>query len=94
MWNFVANWKFRSDEQSFYKHAQEIRKSIPENTSSPKIPIVEKAMFLYEITENNVHKIIEDLDNKSSSDDDYISNLIVKSSKQTIVPYLTHLNNL
>ena len=51
-------------------------------------------MFLYKVTEKEVHKIIEDLDNKSSSGDDYISNLKVMVSKQAIVQYLTHLINL
>ena len=50
-------------------------------------------MFLSVITENEIEKIIDNLENKSSSGDDLINNIIVKASKKEVVKVLTYLIN-
>ena len=50
-------------------------------------------MFLYQVTELEVEQIINKLDNKSSSGDDNINNILVKLSVSATVPYLTLLIN-
>ena len=50
-------------------------------------------MYLFPTTEQEILEIIQNLENKSSSGDDYISNLIVKSANTVIAPYLTCLIN-
>ena len=76
----------------FTKIAQEVTKTI-EPTNLPKVPKVEKPMFLYDVSESEIKSIIDNLDNKSSGDD-YISNLIIKASSDAVIPYLTYLVNL
>ena len=51
------------------------------------------SLFLYKASNIEISKIIDQLDNKSSSGDDNISNLVVKQSKIEIVPILTFLIN-
>ena len=50
-------------------------------------------MFLYEVSNAEVKLISDQLDNKSSSGDDNVNNLIVKASAPVVIPYLTHLIN-
>ena len=50
-------------------------------------------MFLSEVTENEVEKIIDNLEKKASSGDDLINNIIVKTSKNETVEILTYLIN-
>ena len=70
--------------------AQEVSKTI-EPTNLPKLPKVEKSMFLYDVSESEIKSIIDNLDNKSSSGDDLISNLIIKASSDAVIPYLTYI---
>ena len=51
------------------------------------------SLFHYKASNIEISKIIDQLDNKSSSGDDNISNLVVKQSKIEIVPILTFLIN-
>ena len=50
-------------------------------------------MFLNEVSNAEVKLISDQLDNKSSSGDDNVNNLIVKASAPVVIPYLTHLIN-
>ena len=49
-------------------------------------------MYLVPATEQDILDI-QNLENKSSSGDDYISNLIIKTASTIIAPYLTYLIN-
>ena len=51
-------------------------------------------MFLYRTTPSEINDIDCQLDNKSTSGDDYISNQIVKASKNITAPFLSFLVNL
>ena len=59
----------------------------------PPLKQVGHSMFLYQVTELEVEQIINKLDNKSSSGDDNINNILVKLSVSATVPYLTLLIN-
>ena len=72
--------------------AKDLKAALPE-TALPVLPSVEKSMFLYEVSNAEVKLIIDQLDNKSSSGDDNVNNLIVKASAPVVIPYLTHLIN-
>ena len=50
-------------------------------------------MFLFPANEQEILEIIQNLEYKSSSGDDYISNLTIKSASTIIAPYLTGLKN-
>ena len=53
---------------------------------------VNHSMYLKPITVDEVREIIDHLDNKYSSGDDDISNVIVKLSSSITIPYLTQIN--
>ena len=59
----------------------------------PKVDEVNHSMYLKPITVDEVKEIIDHLDNKYSSGDDDISNVIVKLSSSITIPYLTHIIN-
>ena len=59
----------------------------------PPLKQVGHSMFLYQVTELEVEQIINKRDNKSSSGDDNINNILVKLSVSATVPYLTLLIN-
>ena len=69
--------------------AKDIKAALPE-TALPVLPSVEKSMFLYEVSNAEVKLISDQLDNKLSSGDDNVNNLIVKASAPVVIPYLTH----
>ena len=54
---------------------------------------VNHSMYLKPITSDEVREIIDNLDNKFSSGDDDISNVILKLSSNVTVPYLTQIIN-
>ena len=58
------------------------------------IPSHDKSMFLYPTSDNEVQKTVDELDSKSSSGLDNISNVLVKISSEVIIPYVTYLINL
>ena len=58
--------------------ADSLTKDIPK-TPLPVIELVDKSIFLYDVTPAEIKYILDSLDNKSSSGDDYISNLILVS---------------
>ena len=58
------------------------------------IPPHVKSMFLYPTSDNEVQKTIDELDSKSSSGLDNISNVLVKISSEVFFPYVTYLINL
>ena len=55
---------------------------------------VQQSMFLFQAKEREVAEIISNLENKFSSGDDDISNVLVKVSSPDTVRYLTFLINL
>ena len=59
-----------------------------------KMDEVNHSMYLKPITCDEVREIIDNLDNKISSGDDDISNVIVKLSSNVTIPYLTQIINL
>ena len=59
----------------------------------PKMDEVNHSMYLKPITIDEVREIIDNLDNKYSSGDDDISNVIVKLSSSVTIPYLTQIIN-
>ena len=59
----------------------------------PEMNEVNHSMYLKPITIDEVREIIENLDNKFSSGDDDISNVIVKLSSNITIPYLTQIIN-
>ena len=59
----------------------------------PSLNQAEQSVFLYPVTECEVQKIIDNLDNKSSSGDDNINNILVKLSAPATIPYLASLIN-
>ena len=59
-----------------------------------KMDEVNHSMYLKPITCDEVREIIDNLDNKFSSGDDDISNVIVKLSSNVTIPYLTQIINL
>ena len=48
-------------------------------------------MNIFEVTEDEVKKAFDGLDNKSSAGDDGVSNLIAKATSEIVVPVLTRL---
>ena len=54
---------------------------------------VNHSMYLKPVTIDEVREIIDNLDNKFSSGDDDISNVIVKLSSNVTIPYLTQIIN-
>ena len=66
----------------------------PSNVFIKKILLNDKSMFLYETTEKEIGNLINNLENKSSSGFDNISNTILKKLKDSIVPPLTKILNL
>ena len=50
-------------------------------------------MYLFPATEQEILEVIQNLETKSSSGDDYISNLMIKTASTSIAPYLTWLIN-
>ena len=82
--------------EAFNDHFTSTAKDIIRNLPPPeeiKISRVEKSMYLVPATEQEILEIIQNLENKSSSGDDYISNLIIKTASTIIAPYLTYLIN-
>ena len=77
----------------FTSVAESLTKDIPK-TPLPVIERVDKSMFLYDVTPAEIKCILNSLDNKSSSGNDYNSNLILKSVSQEIVPYMVNLINM
>ena len=55
---------------------------------------VNHSMYLKPITCDEVREIIDNLDNKFSSGDNDISNVIVRLSSNVTIPYLTQIINL
>ena len=76
----------------FINIAGELTKDI-EPSEQISVHQVEMSLFLYKASDIEISKIIDQLDNKSSSGDDNIRNLVVKQSKTEIVPILTFLIN-
>ena len=66
----------------------------PSNAFIKKILLNDKSMLLYETTEKEIGNLINNLENKSSSGFDNISNIILKKLKDSIVPPLTKIVNL
>ena len=57
----------------------------------PKMDEVNHSMYLRPMTIDEVKEIFDNLDNKFSSGDDDISNVIVKISSSITIPYLTQI---
>ena len=52
------------------------------------------SIFLYQVSPAKIEKIINSFDNKYSAGDDYVSNIIVKTSSAVVSPYLAFIINL
>ena len=78
--------------EHFVNIAESITKDIPK-VAPPVVKEMDYSMFLSEVTENEVEKIIDNLEKKASSGDDLINNIIVKTSKNETVEILTYLIN-
>ena len=52
------------------------------------------SIFLYQVSPAEIEKIINSFDNKYSAGDDYVSNIIVKTSSAVVAPYLAFIINL
>ena len=76
----------------FTNIGENLKKELPK-IDPPCLPKLNHSMFLFKVTEPEIHQIISQLDDKSTSGDDYVSNLIVKSSKNAVAPLLTILIN-
>ena len=77
----------------FINIGENLKTDIP-NVSPPTVPKLNWSMFLYRSTPSEINDIICQLDNKSTSGDDYISNQIVKASKNVTSLFLSFLVNL
>ena len=58
------------------------------------VPDVEKSIFLSYTNENEVSKLIRNLDNKKSCGYDCITNKVLKSSCNVILPHVVNLFNI
>ena len=63
----------------FINIGENLKTDIP-NVTPPPVPKLNWSMFLYRTTPSEINDIICQLDNKSTSGDDYINNQIVKAS--------------
>ena len=63
------------------------------NVDRFNVEYVPYSMLLKKTCEKEVIKVLNNLDNKSSSGDDNISNIIVKTSAKVVAPYLSFLIN-
>ena len=52
-----------------------------------------QSMFLFEVTEKQISDLINSIDNKNSSDDNFICNVIVKTFNRELAPLLAALVN-
>ena len=77
----------------FINIGENLKTDIP-NVSPPPVPKLNWSMFLYRTTPSEINDIICQLDTKSTSGDDYISNQIVKASKNVTSLFLSFLVNL
>ena len=78
----------------FFINIGENLKTDISNVTPPPVPKLNWSMFLYRTTPSEINDIICQLDNKSTSGDDYINNQIVKASKNVTSPFLSFLVNL
>ena len=64
------------------------------NVDRFNVEYVPYSILLKKTCEKEVLKVLNNLDNKSLSGDDNISNIIVKTSAKVVAPYLSFLINL
>ena len=76
----------------FTSAAKDVIRNLPPSEEI-KISRVEKSMYLFPATVQEILEIIQILENKFSSGDDYISNLIINTANTIIAPYLNCLIN-
>ena len=101
--NNIDHYDAKSITNEFGKHFSTVGKRFAELTPKPtkpsrkfieKIILNEKSMFLHDVSENEIRNVIDNLENKSSSGFDDISNIIFKKLKSAVVPPLTKIVNL
>ena len=78
---------------TFFTHVGPKLKEKIKHVPLPEMNKVNHSMYLKPITIDEVREIIENLDNKFSSGDDDISNVIVMLSSNITIPYLTQVIN-
>ena len=81
---------------SFNDYFADIGKKIASKIPSAPLKSIKcnnKSMFLYKTTEEEVLSIMNELDNKSSSGLDYLSNILIKISSDITAPFLCDLIN-
>ena len=74
----------------FINIGENLKTDIP-NVSPLPVPKLNWSMFLYRTTPSEINDFICQLDNKSTSGDDYIRNQLVKASKNVTSPFLPFL---
>ena len=95
--NNVENPSLRDNAAVFNKFFANIGSEISKHLNGEFVCLVPKAqqsMFLFQAKEREVAEIINNLENKFSSGDDDISNVLVKVSAPVTARYLTFLINL
>ena len=95
--NNVENPSLRDNAAVFNKFFANIGSEISKHLNRDFVCLVPKAqqsMFLFQAKEREVAEIINNLENKFSSGDDDISNVLVKVSAPVTARYLTFLINL
>ena len=95
--NNVENPSLRDNAAVFNKFFASIGSEISKHLNGEFVCLVPKAqqsMFLFQAKEREVAEIINNLENKFSSGDDDISNVLVKVSAPVTARYLTFLINL
>ena len=69
----------------------EIQKNV-QNSELKTFASASQSLFLFEVTEE-ISDLINSIDNKNSSDDNFISNVIVKTFNRELSPLLAALVN-
>ena len=57
--------------------------------NEPEVPRRQRSMFLFKVTKEEVKFVISNLDNKSSSGEDFVNNYLVKMSAPVTIEYIT-----
>ena len=66
----------------------------PPAENEPEVPIRQQSMFPFKVSREEVKVVISNLDNKSSSGEDFVNNLLVKMSAPVNIESITFLINL
>ena len=87
--NFQVAEKFN---EFFASIGKNIQRSIPSEAVTP-LTDVNMTLRVYPVSDTEISEIIDSLPDKSSSGEDEISNIVVKTTKSVVTKYLTSLIN-